>query len=118
MIRVETNCLLRTNVFRSGSFFALADFILYDLAVFKAFEAFHFNTRVMDEKIFSTIVGGNKTEPLMVTEPFNSTFLHVGNLHSGILLVEEHPTYLLVLDTQMEEPKQGEKPQTLLNAPS
>ena len=59
-----------------GCFLALAPFgglVLDLLALLKAAVAFHFDVRMMDEKIISAIVGGDKPITLLIVKPLNSS---------------------------------------------
>ncbi len=65
--------LLRANVGRLGAFTPLSGHKFNLLAFLKCPETFGDDVGVMDEQIFSTTVGRNKTIPFLLVEPLDCT---------------------------------------------
>lgn len=72
-MRLVSTLLRGANVRRFRTLAALASFKLNLLAFLKAAIAIHVDVGVMDEKILTTVVGGDETKALLVVEPLHGT---------------------------------------------
>ncbi len=66
----------RTDLCRYRPFLTLFGLILHLLVLPEGPESFVHNVRMMDKEILAAIVGGNKAESLLITEPLYSTCCH------------------------------------------